>query len=133
MTILFRANNSGFSTTSGGWVDIPSLSLDLSQYSQTRGHALITLCIAYPWAAGDNFPGANFAITMNSVVLASNGYSYSEQSPGNPGRIPVTLQTLVDLTGNVTTIRAQCSTERNSTSIIGSGSSISAVIDQSGS
>uniref|UniRef100_UPI0036D962F0 hypothetical protein n=1 Tax=Photorhabdus sp. RM322S TaxID=3342825 RepID=UPI0036D962F0 len=131
MTIILKSINKTLKTSFNEWMDIEGLSLDLTQYSLRKsGRALIILNVPSPYATGNNYPNVSFAITMNSEVLAKGSISYSLKKPDSSGRIPITLQTDLDLTKVLGTVQARWSTDRGSTGHIDSYCSISAIIDE---
>ncbi|WP_434526414.1 hypothetical protein [Photorhabdus asymbiotica] len=133
MPIVFKSISSTLSTSSSSWVNISGLSISVNEQAlQGSSKALVILNIPTPYATGSDYPGIEFAITMNSTVLASGAMTYSDKSPSNPGRTPFTLQTCIDLTNieNLGAIQAQWKSIRGSTAHIDSYCSISAIINE---
>jgi hypothetical protein len=109
-------------------VPIPGLSLTIPEGVEAA--ALVILNLPNPFATGNNNPGGIFGITVDgalSPVVAS--FTYSEQAPLTPGRIPTTLVVSVPLTNAAQSIVAVWFAVRGSTVIIDSPATLSALLD----
>ncbi|MBN3230110.1 hypothetical protein [Pectobacterium brasiliense] len=132
MPIVFHSINSNISTSSSSWENIPGLSVNLNDLAYAGSkEALVTLTVPSPYATGNNYPAIDFAITMNGNVLSSGSVSYSDKNPATPGRVPFSIQVLVNLSNHsqLGSIQAQWKGARGSTAHIDSPCSISAVVN----
>ena len=127
--MAFYAQTSGIqSTNSGSFVPIPGLSLTIPGGVGTT--AIIILNVPFPFSEGTNNPGGSFGITVNgalSSVIA--GFTYSEQMPPSPGRVPTTLVVGVPLAIQPQTIQAVWSGVRGSAVIIDTPATLTAIMD----
>ena len=88
---------------------------------------LVILNLPNPYAAGNNYPGATFGISVGGVVspvVAS--FTSGEQSPSSSGRVPTTLVVSVALSDSSQTMIAMWSGVRGSTVTIDSPATLSA-------
>lgn len=132
MPIVFQSINSKVSTSSSSWENIPGLSVNLNDLAYAGSkEALVTLTVPSPYATGNNYPGIDFAITMNGNVLSSGSVTYSDKNPVSSGRVPFSIQILVGLSNHsqLGTIQAQWRGVRGSTVHIDSPCSISAIVN----
>ncbi|MCL6350604.1 hypothetical protein [Pectobacterium polaris] len=132
MSIVFKSISNKISTKSQSWVNIPDLAISVTDLAYKGSkEALVTLTIPSPYAAGNNYPGINFAITMNGEVLSSGSVTSSIEKPTSFGRTPFSLQVLVDLSNHsrLGLIQAQWCGIRGSEANIDSPCSISAVVN----
>jgi mannose-binding lectin len=91
--------------------------------------ALVTLNVPNPYAEGSDFPGGAFSITVNGAALPEYAsFTYSEQKPQSPGRMPTTLVVAVPLGNQLQEVQALWQGLRGSTVVIDSPASLSATI-----
>lgn len=114
--MIISAQTSGNqSTNSASWTPIPGLSVKVPPIV---GEAvLFVLNVPNPYANGNNYPGGNFGIYFDGEMQGPTAsFTYSQQSPSTPGRVPTTLYVAAVLTGKgPTTVTAMWSAIRNST------------------
>ena len=114
--MIISAQTSGsFSTNSGPWTPIPGLVLKVPPIV---GEAvLFVLNVPNPYANGNNYPGGNFGIEFYGEMQGPTAsFTYSQQSPSTPGRVPTTLSMATVLTRpGPTTVTAMWSAIRGST------------------
>jgi len=116
------------STNSASFVPIPGLSITIPEGVGTS--ALVILNLPNPFAQGDNFPGGFVGISVNGTVSPVLGcFTYSEQVPTSPGRVPTTLVVSVPLANAAQTVVAVWNAVRGSTVVIDSPASLSAILD----
>lgn len=133
-TILYAETNPVHqTTTSAAFVDITGLTLTLPPLSANEKQALVILDVPNPYAIGTNFPGANFRLKINNVVVPTLPiacFTYFVQNlPGSSGRMPTTLVARIWLTRKVPTIvQATWQSVRNSTVIVDTPCTLSAVL-----
>jgi hypothetical protein len=125
---LYAQTSGSQSTNSGSFMPIPGLSLTIPEGVDTS--ALVILNLPNPFATGTDYPGAFLGISVDgtvSPVVAS--FTYSEQAPQFPGRIPTTLVLSVPLASTSQAIQGMWYGVRGSTVIIDSPSTLSAILD----
>ena len=125
---LYAQTSGTQQTNSGTLVPIPGLTLTIPEGVGTS--ALIILNLPMPYSSGNNYPGGSFGITVDgttSPVVA--GFTYSEQQPSSPGRVPTTLVVSVPLVNAAQTIAAVWAGVRGSTVIIDTPATLSAILD----
>jgi hypothetical protein len=122
----------GQTATTGQWEDMKGLALTLPTISADEKVALVILDVPNPYAIGTNYPGSNFAIKVNSVVdptLPIACFTYSIQSlPGSAGRCPTTLVVRIKLGKKPIPIQAAWQSVRQSTVIVDTPCTLSAII-----
>jgi hypothetical protein len=132
MTTLYAATAGLLSTNAGNWVGIPGLSFTLPAAAPGATNALVTLNVPNPYAKGNDFPGGYFGIAVNGAVLTNLACFTSNiqiPSPPNTGRSPTTLVVRIGLlNGNTQLVEAQWMSVRNSTVIMDTPSTLSAII-----
>ena len=128
--ILYKETAGQLETASGSWTPIPGLEFKLPAVSTNQTTALITLNLPNPYASGSNFPGGTIGIAVNGAVLVNIGcFSSDSQQPQSFGRKPVTLVIQVQLSsGNTQLIQGMWQNVRNSTVIIDTPATLSAII-----
>ena len=125
---LYAQTSGTQSTNSGSLAPIPGLSLTVPEGVGTA--ALVILNLPNPFATGNDNPGGIFGITVDgalSPVVAC--FSYTEQAPLAPGRMPTTLVVSVPLTTAAQTIVGVWFAVRGSTVIIDTPATLSAILD----
>ena len=114
--MIISAQTSGNqSTNNASWTPIPGLSVKVPEIV---GQAvLFVLNVPNPYANGNNYPGGNFGIYFDGEMQGPTAsFTYSQQSPSTPGRVPTTLYVAAVLSGKgPTTVTAMWSAIRNST------------------
>ena len=113
--IISAATSGSQSTSSASWTPIPGLVLKVPPIV---GEAILfVLNIPNPWATGSNYPGGNFGIEFYGEMQGPTAsFTYSQQSPSTPGRVPTTLSMATVLTRQgPTTVTAMWSAIRGST------------------
>ena len=123
---LYAQTSGTHSTNSGSFVPIPGLSLTLP--ASTGGSMLVILNLPNPYAAGNNFPGATFGISVGGVmspVVAC--FTSGQQSPSSSGRVPTTLIVSVPLGDTSQTVNAMWYGVRGSTVTIDSPATLTAI------
>jgi hypothetical protein len=126
--IISAQSNGTFSTSSGSWTPIPGLVLKVPD--MVGEAVLFVLNVPNPWATGNNYPGGNFAIQFAGEVQGPYAsFTYSEQAPSIPGRVPTTLSVVETLTGKgPITVTAMWSAIRNSTVHIDSPATLTMIL-----
>jgi hypothetical protein len=127
--MLISAQTTGqHSTNSGAWTPIPGLAIKLPRGVEVS--ALVILNVPNPYASGDNFPGGNFGLQVNGVVLpAFASFTYNEHVPPSTGRVPTTLTGIAQLSQTEDlTIVAVWSGVRGSTVHIDSPATLTALV-----
>ena len=122
---MYAQTSGTHSTNSGSFVPIPGLSLTLP--AGAGGSMLVILNLPNPFAAGNNYPGATFGISVGGVmspVVAC--FTSGEQSPSSSGRVPTTLVVSVALSDSSQAMMAMWSGVRGSTVTIDSPATLSA-------
>jgi len=114
--------------TSSQFADIPNLVVALPPASSTQKYALITLNVPAAYATGTNYPSITYGINFDGTVVAVGAFSYESQAPQSYGRIPVTVVTRVALKPYATIVRAQGVSIRNSTGVIDTNATLSAIL-----
>jgi hypothetical protein len=129
-TSVLSAQVSGAPETQANqFVNIPGLSLELPPGNSIRKFALVALNVPSPYAVGDNFPGAEFAVAVNGQVVGTGNFTYESRKPQSFSRHPFTLIVCVKLaTDTPTQVTAQWRSVRNASCRIDSFASISAVL-----
>src|ERR1700685_857307 len=125
---LYARTNGTQTRNSGSFVPIPDLTLNLPE--GVNSFALVILNLPNPYATGNDFPGATLGISVNGVVspvIAS--FTYNEQMPQSPGRIPTTLVLAVPLANKPQIVHGMWSGVRGSTVLIDSQARLSASVD----
>jgi mannose-binding lectin len=124
------SGNPALTITSTGWTPIPGLSLTLPVATPKAKTALIFLNVPNPYATGSQYPGAKFAIDVDSTMLDPIAcFSSATEAPRDTGRLPTTLIATVPLTSSPQTVQAMWLTFRHSKGFIDSPASLSAVIE----
>jgi mannose-binding lectin len=128
--ILYAETSGQLETASGGWTSIPGLQFTLPAASPSETTSLITLCLPNPYASGTDFPGGTIGISVNDAVLVPVGcFTAESKTPQSFGRKPVTLVVQVALlNANTQVVRGVWQSVRNSTVIIDTPSTLSAII-----
>ena len=116
--------------TANSYVDIPGLSLTIpSAVAYKDNDALIILNVPMSYAEGNNFPGIQFSILVNGLLVAEGAFSYETKQPDSPGRMPFTLVKSIKLIKDQETgVKAQWMFPRKSVMVIDSLASISAIV-----
>ncbi|KVL38109.1 fucose-binding lectin II [Burkholderia territorii] len=127
MPILSTSIKSAPVLTSEVYVDIPGLHLDIAKENIRDGKLLVTLNVPTPYATGDNYPGIYFAIATDKGVAADGCFTHSTKAPETSGRVPFTLVVAIDVTSDITFVKAQWKSVRGSTMHIDSFASLSAI------
>ena len=92
-------------------------------------NALITLNLPNPYASGNDHPGGSFAVSVDDQVLTPIAcFTSSERQPDSSGRTPTTLIVDVRLEATTKEIKGMWSGVRNSTVVIDTPASLSAVV-----
>ncbi len=126
MGVQYVQTSGKLTTTSGDWTPIDGLSLTLPEGVDVE--AVVILNLPNPYAAGDEYPGALIGIAVDGKVSETvASFTYSEQAPAVPGRMPTTLVVGVPLTLKPQTVTAMWQGVRGSTVIIDSPSSLSVI------
>jgi hypothetical protein len=126
MATLYAQTSGNQSTNSGSYVAIPGLSFQLPK--GTGDMVIVTLNVPNPYAQGNNYPGAVFAIAVNGTALAPvASFTYGIQNPPSTNRMPTTLVVGVPLTMTQQTVQAMWLGVRGSTVILDSPATLSAV------
>src|SRR5262249_407922 len=116
-------------TQTPSYLPISGLNLTLPAASSGAKTALIILDLPNPYAKGTNFPGALFGIGINGTILAPLASFTSDlKNPESPGRKPTTLVVRVTLNGLPQSVQAFWQPVRNSTVVIDSPATMSAII-----
>jgi mannose-binding lectin len=127
--MIISAQTSGsFSTSNGSWTPIPGLVLNVPEIV---GEAvLFILNVPNPYATGTDYPGGNFGIQYNGEMQGPfAAFTYSEQKPPTPGRVPTTLCVAAVLPAKgTTTVTAMWSSIRNSTVHIDSPATLTMIL-----
>jgi hypothetical protein len=111
--IISQETGGNQSTNSASWTPIAGLVLRLPPI--TGETVLFVLNVPNPYATGNNYPGGNFGLAFNGEVQSAfAAFTYSQQSPSVPGRVPTTLCVSTKVTGPLT-VTAMWSAIRNST------------------
>jgi len=98
--IISQETSGNLSTNLAQWTAIPGLVLRITQI--VGEDVLFVLNVPNPYANGNNYPGGNFGIQLDGKLQAPfAAFTYSEQSPSTPGRVPTTLCVAATLTGPV--------------------------------
>jgi len=99
--IISQETSGSQSTNSASWTPIQGLTLRITQI--VGEEVLFVLNVPNPYANGNNYPGGNFGIQLDGKLQAPfAAFTYSEQAPSTPGRVPTTLCVAAMLTGPVT-------------------------------
>jgi hypothetical protein len=99
--IISQETSGNHSTNSGSWTPIQGLVLRITQI--VGEDVLFVLNVPSPYANGNDYPGGNFGIQLDGKLQGPfAAFTYSEQSPSTPGRVPTTLCVAAKLTGPVT-------------------------------
>ena len=126
MSVLFAQSPPGRHWTSSS---APMVGLKLTIPRGAGDQAVVTLNVPNPYAEGSDFPGGAFSITVNGTPLpAYASFTYSEQKPQSPGRMPTTLVVAVPLGNQTQEILAVWQGLRGSNVVIDSPASLSATI-----
>jgi hypothetical protein len=70
-SILYAQSSGTQQTQSGAWTPIPGLKLTLPDNSSGRNTAMVTLNVPNPYASGNNFPGGNSNVIIDSPATLS--------------------------------------------------------------
>ena len=99
--IISQETSGNHSTNSASWTAISGLVLRITQV--VGEEVLFVLNVPNPYANGNNYPGGNFGIQIDGVLQAPYAaFTYSDQSPSTPGRVPTTLCVAVTPKGPIT-------------------------------
>lgn len=99
--IISQETSGNHSTNSASWTPIQGLVLRITQI--VGEDVLFVLNVPSPYATGNDYPGGNFGIQFDGKLQGPfAAFTYSEQSPSAPGRVPTTLCVAATLTGPVT-------------------------------
>lgn len=132
-TILHVETSGNQSTNTSNWTPIQNLELTLPAISGQSKHALLILNLPNPYATGNSYPGGQVGISVNGAVLVPIAVfttNIALPSPPNAGRTPTTLVVEVNLlNGNTQAVKAVWTNVRNSTVIIDTPASLSAIIE----
>ena len=124
MASVYAQTNGQLTTNSGSFVPIPGLKIKLPE--GVGDMAIVTLNLPRPYATGNNYPGGIFCLSLDGKQLpVVAGFSYSVQNANN--RIPTTLVAGVPLATKNQTVQALWQSERGSTVILDSPSTLSAI------
>lgn len=126
--IISTETSGNFSTSNAAWTPIPGLVLKVPEIV---GEAvLFILNVPNPYAAGNNYPGGNFGIAYDGEMQGPfAAFTYSEQVPSTPGRVPTTLCVAAVLPPKESTVvTAMWSSIRNSTVHIDSPATLTMVL-----
>ena len=83
------------------WTPIPGLVLRITQI--VGEDVLFVLNGPSPYATGNDYPGGNFGIQFDGKLQGPfAAFTYSEQNPSSPGRVPTTLCVATTMTGPLT-------------------------------
>jgi hypothetical protein len=115
-------------TTDQGWADIKGLGIRLPATSAGHDRALITLNVPNPYATGTDAPAGDFGLMVNGSVEASMPTACFSYSTNGSARVPTTLVAEVMLGDDSTHVQAVWKSIRNSTVIVDTPCSLSAVI-----
>jgi len=121
-------------TTSQSWANMQGLAITLPAANADHDRALIFLNVPNPYATGNNHPAAWFGLKINNALPAPATtpiacFSYSTQILGNDaGRVPTTLVVEVKLGPSPIPVQAVWQSIRNSTLIVDTPCSLSAVL-----
>lgn len=128
--ILYAETAGQLQTVASTWTSIAGLEFTLPSASLGQTSALITLNLPNPYAKGSDNPGAYIGISVNGAVLVPVGcFTSEEKAPQSSGRSPVTLVIMVKLLQNNTQqIKGVWQSVRNSTVIIDTPSTLSAIV-----
>jgi hypothetical protein len=127
MPILFAETAGSLSTSSGFWAPIPGLAFTLPAGQGKT--ALLILNLPNPYATGNDFPGGEFAISVNGSMLVPIAvFTYDSQTPQSTGRKPTTLVVKVPLHKFTQPVEALWQNVRGSNVVIDTPSSLSAII-----
>ena len=101
--IISQETSGSFNTNSSSWTPIPGLVLRVSQVVGET--VLFILNVPNPWATGSSYPGGNFGIQINGQIQGPfAAFTYSDQSPSTPGRVPTTLCVAAEPKGPITAV-----------------------------
>ena len=115
-------------TNSGSYVPIPGLALTLPEGAGVE--AIIILNLPNPYAAGNDYPGANLGISVDGTVQTNYAsFTYGDPKPAVPNRMPTTLVVGVPLGPKPQQIEAVWAGVRGATVISDSPASLTAFLD----
>jgi mannose-binding lectin len=99
--IVSTETGGNLSTSDASWTPIPGLVLRTPEIVGET--VLFVLNVPNPYANGNSYPGGNFGIALDGKIQAPfASFTYSQQSPSTPGRMPTTLCVSVQLQGTLT-------------------------------
>jgi mannose-binding lectin len=126
--IISAQTNGGFSTSNNSWTAIPGLVVTVPEI--TGEAVLFVLNVPNPYANGNNYPGGKFGIYFNGEMQGPfAAFTYSQQTPSSPGRVPTTLCVAAVLPAKgPTTVTAMWSALRNSTVHIDSPATLTMIL-----
>jgi mannose-binding lectin len=126
--IISAQTNGGFSTTNNSWTPIPGLVVTVPEI--TGQGVLFLLNVPNPYATGTNYPSGKFGIYFNGEMQGPfASFSYSQQTPSSPGRVPTTLCVAAVLPAKAqTTVTAMWAAVRNSTVHIDSPATLTMIL-----
>ena len=124
---LYAQTSGTHTTNSATFVPIPGLTITNPEGVGTM--ALIILNVPNPFAKGTEGPGGQFGITVNGVISPVQAiFTYNEKAPVSFGRVPTTLVAGVPLITANQTITAVWFAVRNSTVVIDTPATLSAIL-----
>ena len=125
---LYAQSSGTQSTNSSSWTPIPGLSITLP--GGVGPTAIVILNAGQPYAKGNDYPGGFLGVSVNGTVSAVVAcFTYNEQAPPFPCRVPTTLVVGIPLTQNPQTVLGVWQNVRGSTVIIDTPATLTAIID----
>jgi hypothetical protein len=125
---LYAQTSGTLSTNSGSWTAIPGLSISLPAGVGTT--AIVIVNAGQPYATGNDYPGGFFGVSVNGTVSPVVAcFTYSDQAPSLPGRVPTTLVVAVPLADAPQTVLGMWVSVRSSNLIIDSPATLTALLD----
>ncbi len=127
MALYAQTDGNKHSTNSSSWSQIPGLSFSIPEGDGAM--AIVTLNVPNPYATGNQNPGGVFGISVNGTMSPVIGvFTYNEANPPSTGRVPTTVVVGVPLGVKPQTIQGMWQNVRNSTVIIDSPATLSAIL-----
>ena len=125
---VYYAETSGTQTTNADKpTPIPGLTIQIP--AGVQDNILIIVNLPNPYAKGTEYPGGWIGISVDGNVLPEYAtFTYSDEAPQLPGRMPTTLVASVPLTMNTQKVEAVWQGIRGSTVIIDSPASLSGIL-----
>jgi hypothetical protein len=115
-------------TNDQAWAAMEGLDIALPVADPNHDRALITLNVPNPYATGDNSPAGDFALWINGSVVENMPIACFSYSTNGSSRVPTTLVAEVKLGSSPISVQAVWKSIRNSTVIVDSPCSLSAVL-----